>query len=131
MKKTLAILAMMMVAVTAFATNWTVCIKYLTRNDPNARYVLKNNSDGSGSFISVWHSTVPKPTKAEMIAVEIDAIAWKKNLTETKDADYDKWPMREKAMLKFLVKQINLLRVHAGAEALTKAQVIAGIKAEM
>ena len=49
----------------------------------------------------------------------------------TQEADYNKWSIREKAMLKLLVKEINILRGLHGLPDRTPAQVKAAIKAEI
>ena len=129
MKKTMTILTMVMVAGMALALEWNTCIEWYTEADANARWMLQD--DGQGVYIKKWDSALAKPTEAQLLAIEPQAIAWKTNKTQDEIADYNEWTEREKAMLKFIMKQINLLRVQAGGQALTKAEVKAGIKAEM
>jgi len=131
MKRMIQILAIVMVANLALATEWNTCLEYWTRTDPNATWSLQDDSNGQGVYTKTYSSTVAQPTKAQLIAIEADAIAWRANKTQDEEADYDQWTEREKAMLKFIMKQINHLRVQAGGQALTKAEVKAGIKAEM
>ena len=129
-KKITTMLAVMMVASISLALEWNTCIKYLTRNDANARWMLQD--DGQGVYIKRWDSTVAKPTEAELQAVEVAAVAWKADKEAKEEADFELWTKREKAMLKWMVKELNILRQKAGLEKHTDPQAIKdAIKAEI
>ena len=47
------------------------------------------------------------------------------------EADYDQWDIKQKIMLKVLVKEINTLRAEHGLPARTKSQVVQALKNEL
>lgn len=110
-------------------TNLNTCLEYMTTNAPNSSWVLQD--DGQGVYIKTWVSSVAKPTIEEAYAVWPQASVWKKDKEDATDVEYNNWTKREKAMIKLLVKEINILRVAAGLPARTEAQVKAALKAEM
>lgn len=130
MKKiTSLILGMLVCGSTTLALEWSTCVEYITRDDPAAKWLLQD--DGQGVYIKLWQSTVSKPTKADLEAIEATAIAWKREKTNTTDAEYQAWTKRERALCRLFVKEINKLRAHAGLSQYKEAQVKAALKAEM
>lgn len=130
MKKITYIFAILTITISAYALEWNTAIQYLTRNDASAKWTLQD--DGNSVYIRAWQSTVAQPSKAELEAVEATAIAWKKDKDDTDDADFDvNWTRRERAMMRLMVKEINILRQAAGLQPRTAAQVKAALKAEM
>jgi len=72
---------------------------------------LQDNSDGKGAFIAEWNLDIPKPTKAQLDALEAQATtyennqkiiatrkslygAWEKQLEEIYDNGIDSWKAR-------------------------------------
>ena len=91
---------------------------------------LQDNSDGQGIHYT-WMIANP-PTKETIQAVDnATAMAWSLGIAQDKTADYELWTDREKAFIKLMVKELNILRAEHGLNARTKAQVISALKAEI
>ena len=91
---------------------------------------LTDNSDGEG--IQFKWLTSFTATKAELLAYDNDTVTiWVENAEDTVIADFDKWTVREKALIKFVVTEINKLRTQAGGNVLTKNDVKTGLKLEL
>jgi hypothetical protein len=132
MKKYILTALLIIVTHSAYALEWNTCIKYITRNDPNASWTLRAvDPQGTVIVIENWKSTVAQPTKADLEAVEATAIAWLSDKSKTDDANFEAWTAREKALCKLFVKEINKLRALHSLPAYTVEQVKAALKAEM
>ena len=122
-----AILTLMLTASMATALEWNTAIQYVAKDDPTARWILQD--DGQGVYIRQWKSTVDKPTKAQLEAIEADAIAWSVEKKKTEESDIEKMEAQMKAVIKALVKVVNL-RLPADKK-ISQAEMVAAIKAEL
>ena len=108
---------------------------YMIAGDTNTTEVaeivtLTDHSDGQGTRFK-WKIQNP-PTKAQLTALDDATVeAWAKSESDSAKADYEVWSDKEKAMLKLLIKEINILRVKAGVPVRTPAQVKNALKAEL
>ena len=93
--------------------NLTTKIKLYANREINVRkdFLLQDNSDGKGVFIAEWNLDIPKPTDAQLNALETQANiiernqqvintrkslygAWDKQLEEIYDNGIDSWKAR-------------------------------------
>jgi hypothetical protein len=54
---------------------------------------LQNNSDGNGDFIASWSYDIPKPTMAQLDALEAQATTYENNMKiiQTRKSLYGSW----------------------------------------
>ena len=93
--------------------NLTTKIKLYANREIDVRkdFLLQDNSDGKGVFIAEWNLDIPKPTDAQLNALEAQANiiernqqvintrkslygAWDKQLEEIYDNGIDSWKAR-------------------------------------
>lgn len=93
--------------------NLTTKIKLYVNREIDVRkdFLLQDNSDGKGVFIAQWNLDIPKPTMAQLDALENEANkyernqqvintrkslygAWDKQLEEIYDNGIDSWKAR-------------------------------------
>ena len=113
------------------ALDWNKCLQYKFQSaEPNTSWVLQD--DGQGVYIKRWGLTNAQPTKAELQAVEAQAIAWYTDKVKNKEADFENWDRPELvAFVKVMMDEINLLRAQHGLAPRTMAQLKAAIKGKL
>jgi len=89
MKRLAMIIIVLSMAMPAMALDWNACLHYLFQDAPANSWRLQD--DGQGPYIKKWFLVAPKPTVAQMEAVEALAIPWWKDKIEDAESDYDKW----------------------------------------
>ena len=67
------------------------CLEYMTTNDPTAKFILWNDSDGNGTYIKQWQSTIPKPTIEEALSNWTNAASWKSNQVAEVNSEIANW----------------------------------------
>jgi len=104
MKKLITIAALILLPVLAQATQWSTCVQYwynenVSTNVPPTSEIVSMTKDYQGLHIQ-WLIEEPPggyPPKAELAALEPDAVGWREDRTKDKDANIDDWTEREKA----------------------------------
>lgn len=110
------------------ALEWSKCLQYKFQSaDPKSAWMLQD--DGNGVYIRKWNLPDAQPTKAELEAVEAQAIAWYDDKTKTTEANFEQWDKPELiAFAKVMLDEINVLRTQAGLAPRTMAQLKTAIK---
>jgi|GEM_PF-7096535 len=117
-------------SLSGLALDWQACLEYKFPEAPPKSWVLKD--DGQGVYISDWKLPSAIPTKAELEAVESQAVAWYADRERAKKADFDNWSHEElKALVKVLLEEINILRQREGLAPRTGDQIKNAIKAKL
>jgi hypothetical protein len=113
------------------ALEWQKCLQYKFQSaDPRTAWSLQD--DGQGVYIKRWTLPDIQPTKAELEAVEADAIVWYADKTKDKEASFEDWDKPELvAFAKVMLDEINILRTQAGLTPRTMAQLKAAIKSKL
>jgi hypothetical protein len=113
----------------------TAGMYYLADADGNVRRVKGETPYPEGAIVAKQFdgaqvsTLIYKDGKLRLKTVaEFNAMTSKEYI---KEADYDNWTKREKALCRLFVKEINKLRVKNGDAPYTVAQVKAALKAEM
>ncbi|OGV60486.1 MAG: hypothetical protein A2498_06025 [Lentisphaerae bacterium RIFOXYC12_FULL_60_16] len=110
--------------------NLAWCLEYMTRDYPGSTWLLQD--DGAGVYIREWHSALAKPEQGQVEAVWPEAQAWKTDQIRSAQADFERWDRKELvALVKLLVKEINILRQNAGLPERTASDVKQALKAEL
>jgi hypothetical protein len=84
---------------------------------------------GKGVYVSKWNLPTPQPTKQQIIDAWPQAEIWWINKQKTDESDIEKMPDQMKAVIKALVKVVNL-RLPADKK-ITQAEMVAAIKDEL
>lgn len=113
------------------ALDWSKCLQYKFQSaDPKTAWMLQD--DGNGVYIRKWNLPDAQPTKAELEAVEAQAIVWYNDKTKTSQADFENWDRQELvAFAKVMLDEINVLRQTLGLQPRTLAQLKSAIKAKL
>ena len=117
--------------------NWKAIVQYwyfenVSEDVPPLGEIVELSQDTEGFHIS-WQIAEPPggyPTKAELEALESDALVWWEARQKEETADTSKWTDRERRFAEVLLKEINILRDAAGLPARTMAQLEAAMRAE-
>lgn len=133
MMKNLSIMLLLFVlsVLSVRALEWDKCLQYKFQSaDPATAWVLQD--DGAGVFIKQWNLPDPQPTKAELEAVEVQALAWYDDKTKTKEADFETWDKAKlKALVLVMMNELNILRAKHGLAPRTTVQLKAAIKSKL
>ena len=113
------------------ALDWSKCLQYKFQTaNPNTSWMLQD--DGQGVYIKKWNPPDAQPTKAELEAVEVQAIAWFSDKIKTDESDIEKWDRPELvAFAKVMLDEVNILRTQLGLQPRTLAQLKSAIKAKL
>jgi hypothetical protein len=115
-------------AISGNALEWSKCLQYKFQSaDPKTAWMLQD--DGNGVYIRKWNLPDTQPTKAELEAIEPQAIAWYTDKVNTAEANFELWDKPELiAFVKVMMDEINILRAQHGLAPRTFAQLKAAIK---
>jgi hypothetical protein len=76
-------------------TNLSTKIKLYANQEIDFRkdVILQDNSDGKGVFIAEWNLSIPKPTQAQLNALEAQATTYENNqkIIQTRKSLYGSW----------------------------------------
>ncbi len=138
MKTTILVFAFIMVArvSTAWDIGSSVVFWYYTNVSDTISIDASDHPwaishDGSDFVITRWDDPSTQPTIAHLKSIEATAVAWMTDKRKDRDVNLAKWSKSQRALIKVLVDEINILRVDAGLQPRTMKQFRAAMKAKL